>query len=79
MRRPADVVVMCAPSDPGSSFTITQEDLAEERMLSQQARAAMDAHSSKRRMIRQALESGARLEPGLRSARIETRRMLVIR
>lgn len=50
--------------------TVTQRDLAEERLLTHEAAAALQSLERKRRSIRRLLESGATIEPGLRSAKL---------
>lgn len=52
------------------SHAITQHDLAEERLLNIQADTASKALEEKRKRIRTALEEGASIEPGLRSAEL---------
>lgn len=73
------VVVMCRTSNPENSLKITQRDLAEERLLKLQAAEAFRAWQEKRVAIRRALESGAQLEPGLRTAELRSLRRMVIR
>jgi hypothetical protein len=63
---------------PGSR-TLKQIDLAEERLLTRYAREAVKALQEKREMIRRALEQGADLEPGTRSARMCKRAFLIIK
>lgn len=58
---------------------LRQIDLAEERLLARQARDAVKEWQQKRKMIRRAIERGARLEPGTRLARICTRRALIVK
>lgn len=57
---------------------VTQRDLAEERALAQQEKNARSAHEHKRNEIREALEAGADVEPGLRTVRLRPRKALVI-
>ena len=58
---------------------ISQLDLAEERLLTDQVLEALAKLREKRSEIRRLLEAGATVEPGLRRAKILTRRPLVIR
>ena len=58
---------------------LKQIDLAEERLLAREAREAVRALRQKRKMIQRALDRGAPLEPGTRSAWICTRRVLIIK
>lgn len=79
-KKSGKVVVMYRASQSDKKrFTITQRDLAEERMLSQQAHEILSSLRYKRWLIRQALEAGAAIEPGLRTVEIKQRRDLVIR
>lgn len=59
--------------------TITQADLVELELLRQDAKAANALWRNKRRYIRDALESGAAVEPGARLGTLETRKVLVVR
>lgn len=72
-------VILFRPAHSGSALTITQADLAEERMLALEASNALYALRLKRAETRSALELGAAIEPGLRTVRIFNRRDMVIR
>jgi hypothetical protein len=80
VRKTGKVVVMYAGSADGRRpRTITQSDLAEEKVLRERALDAMKAFQEKRDMIRRALEAGAIIEPGARRAEIRVIRSLVTR
>jgi hypothetical protein len=65
---------------PGANgLPISQTDLAEFELLRQRAVDAVAALDAKRRAIRKAIESGRHIEPGLRSARIERVKRLIVR
>jgi hypothetical protein len=72
-------VVMFPASNSGITLTITQADLIEERMLALKAQEASAELREKRRAIRRALDSGAPIEPGLRTVTLRTHRSMVIR
>lgn len=74
-------VVGSAPqSKPGpKKIRITQDDLADEELLRQQAKAANATLRQKRREIRDALEAGAAVEPGIRHATLQDTKVLIIR
>jgi hypothetical protein len=55
---------------PSTSLLITQRELAEERLAAKQARESVRAWRGLRVRIFQALERGARVEPGIRSAEV---------
>jgi hypothetical protein len=65
------------PHKPGP-MRITQEDLAEEELLRQAAAGATKALKRKRLEIRSAIEAGADVEPGIRFARLTSRKVLTI-
>jgi len=75
------VIQISSESSNSSSAVIAlkQIDLAEERLLARLAREAIKEHKEKRASIRKALESGVELEPGIRTAVIVTKRVLVVR
>lgn len=66
-------------SKPGPKKMVSQEDLAEEEFLRQEAKTATDKLQNKRREIREALEAGAAVEPGIRQVTLHLTKMLTIR
>lgn len=66
-------------ADAKQPALISQDDLAEEHWLHKQATEAIGRWRRKREDIRSKLETGAAVEPGMRTARIESRRTLVLR
>lgn len=53
-----------------NQFTVTQRDLAEERLLTKEADAAVRARDLKRDTIKKQLNRGELVEPGIRTARV---------
>lgn len=79
MDRKPNVPKVLSFDDAKLPALISQDDLAEEQWLHKQATEAVERWRRKREAIRAALEAGAAVEPGMRTARIESRRTLVLR
>ena len=69
-KRPAKVISFGNANTP--KYGITQRDLAEERFFTIEAAKALKQLETKRERIRRAIENGAIIEPGLRSADLVT-------
>jgi hypothetical protein len=55
---------------------VTQEDLAEEEGLHHEAQDALASWRGKRKYIRELLDAGAKVEPGIRVARLQRTKVL---
>jgi hypothetical protein len=67
------------PTKPGPRKLITQRDLIEEAMLRQEVKIMSAMLRNKRQYIRDALESGATVEPGIRFATLKRTKVLIVR
>lgn len=67
-QRKSDKVLSFRGADSRRPFGVTQEDLAEERLYTIEAAKALQALEDKRKAIREAIERGEAVEPGLRTA-----------
>jgi hypothetical protein len=72
-------VVARRPGKPGpAKVRVTQEDLAEEEGLHHAAQEALAAWRNKRKYIRDLLDSGAKVEPGIRVATVKRTTVLKV-
>jgi hypothetical protein len=80
MKGSLGIAVVPRRSKPGPcKMKITQEDLAEEVALHQEAKDAVGSWQHKRKFIREMLEAGASVDPGLHGVALRRTKVMTVR